>query len=311
MARARPPFGSGRCRPIGVLILSPVSNSKRKKYSSAFFHLLRMRPDVMMFLEAENLLITGTGTGTDAHSIPFEFDLSGDIPSLLFDLSHAWPVLRLNVPRPLSTTGFPLPRLRVLPSRRANKKRGRNGTATDCSVCLNPVRGAGGARLPCGHRLHHRCLYGLLTLPVLGAGGMMRCPMCRYAVDRYDLRDAIGLDVSPSQLRRVAQRCDAMRALSGGHHRPSSSPPDHGAVAVLVRRLATARASDGFCYNSVLLCLDRALFHRRGMVHGLAGQLAQEFHGTMDVVDFIDNAVACHVKVLMNTAHTVDDDDFE
>jgi hypothetical protein len=282
-----------------------------------------MRPDVMMFLDAaENPLTTGAiGAGAGAAgAIPFEFELSGDIPSLLFDLSHAWPVLRLSVPqipRPLSTTGSPLPRLRLPPHKRARgggTVGGVAAAAADCSVCLEPVRGGGGARLPCGHRLHPRCLYGLLTLPVLGAGGMMRCPMCRYAVDRYDLRDAIGLDVSPAQLRRVAQRCDAMRALGGGGG--PSAAPEHGAVAGLVRRLAAARASDGFCYNSVLLCLDRALFHRRGLVLGLANQLAQEFNrtsgdGSMDETDFINNAVACHVKVLMNTAHTVDDDDFE
>jgi hypothetical protein len=260
----------------------------------------------------------GSGSGAAAAAaIPFEFDLSGDIPSLLFDLSHAWPVLRLRVPqipRPLSTTGFPLPRLRLLRPARSNKRGrcagGGGAGGADCSVCLEPVRGATGSRLPCGHRLHQRCLYGLLTLPVLGAGGMMRCPMCRYALDRYDLRDAIGLDVSPSQLRCVARRCDAMRALCGGGGHPSP-PSDHGTVATLVRRLAVARASDGFCYNTALLCLDRALFHRRGLVVGLAGQLAQEFNGSMDATDFINNAVACHVKVLMNTAHTVDDDDFE
>jgi hypothetical protein len=165
--------------------------------------------------------------------------------------------------------------------------------------------------LPCGHHMHRVCAFGLLTMPALGSGGMMRCPICRGTIDRYDLR-GIGLDVSVPHLNRIADRCSAVRALGSGGGMDAMLQPDYAAVARLVRRSSGTRASDGFVYNTVLLPIERALFHRKGLAHSLAEQLAPRCRRetprlpeSFDVTDFIDIVVQSHIEVLMGTAHAI------
>ncbi len=141
---------------------------------------------------------------------------------------------------------------------------------------------------------------------------MLRCPMCRGAIDRFDL-GAMGLDVSPAQLKRISARCDAVRAIGAGGGMTTTQRPDYEAVARLVRRCEGTRASDGFVFNVVLLSIERAIFHRKGFMQGLVGQLGRPFNAGLDEKSFIDNALASHVDVLIKTANAAveDDDDFD
>lgn len=59
---------------------------------------------------------------------------------------------------------------------------------TNCSICLESMRPVRSLTLPCGHTHHRVCIFSVLTVPVLGAQSMLRCPLCRYSLDRYDLR---------------------------------------------------------------------------------------------------------------------------
>lgn len=241
--------------------------------------------------------------------------LIGDVTALMIDLTHVWPgVQRIipsiipQIPRPLTTTGFPLPRFSggrfTVDGREPSTKRPRlaDGSIPVCPICLEDVTSAWMC-LPCGHRMHRVCAYGLLTLPALGSGGMMRCPMCRDTIDRYDLQE-MGLDVSPPQLQRIAVRCNAVRALGSGGGMDSRMQPNYAAVARLVRQSSGARASDGFVYNTVLLAIERAIFHRKGLVRGLADQLAVR-QTPLDTITFIDGVIKSHVDVLIGAAHAV------
>lgn len=252
------------------------------------------------------------------------------LESLVHGLTHSLGprnnnVLRrpvFTIPRPMTTSSFPF---QNTPRRRAGKRtrgapvasRGRrcHSDPTDCPVCLETVCGSDPhtATLPCGHSMHSVCANGLLTLPVLGADSMMRCPLCRCTVDRYDLL-IMGMDVSPSRLRLVERRCAAVRSLASGGGMTPASLPDYGGVAQLVRAAAKTESSDGFVYNTVLLALDRALFHRRGIVMNIAAQLiykAATLRNPGDEIAFIEGAVACHIQVLLETAHVADEDYFE
>jgi hypothetical protein len=114
-----------------------------------------------------------------------------------------------QVPSPLSTASFPD---RTGPGRKRRRRTGQ--PVNDCPICIGPLTGSI-AYLACGHGFHRQCLFGLLTPPVLGASSMLRCPMCRAPIDRYDL-GALGCDVSPQRLVIAERRCDALRQLAIG-----------------------------------------------------------------------------------------------
>lgn len=260
-----------------------------------------------------------------------EIQIFGEVSSLLRDLTDSMgymggspPTANIfvrrpstvvpQIPRPLSTSGFPLARRSCSKRwRETDPPTARSFQAENCPVCLETVKAGSTADtvLPCGHHMHRACAYGLLTLPVLGADAMMRCPLCRCTLDRYDL-EGMGLDVSPSQLRGIARRCDAVRALGAGGGMTATYQPDYASVAQLVRTCAGARASDGFVYNTVLLSIERAIFHRRGLAKGIAAQLRRSPSASReDELDYIAGAVACHVQVLAETSHATDEEYFE
>jgi hypothetical protein len=205
-------------------------------------------------------------------------------------------------PTAVSTADFP-DRRRPKPRRgvqRTNlRKRGRD---TMCSVCLDPLDTTDTVRLPCAHELHRRCLFALLCTPVLGCHSMMRCPLCRREVDRYDLR-AVGLDAAPRRLRGVANRCAALRALSTGAVGALAASAGEAPVCVtarLIRRCRHLSAEDGFVYNCAVLALERAIHHRRLFQHTLNAQLRHAAADT-DVHELIRTNLACHVEVLIKT----------
>lgn len=209
-------------------------------------------------------------------------------------------------PAPITTREFPWrrgDRKRPLDSGGAKGRPRRRLDAGDdvCAVCLEPLHRQVGL-LPCQHRLHHACLWGILPLPALGASAMLRCPLCRHALDRHDLR-ALGYEVSPGRLARLARDCQHFRALLAG-----SSPlaprggPEHRAATV-ERVLACSRLgpADGFLYNTCVLALDRMLHDRRQFAHTLAVQLASQHGDPPDTHDFVQMCLACHVEVLQHT----------
>ena len=84
---------------------------------------------------------------------------------------------------PIITTEFP--------DTGHKRKRGRRPTG-ECSICLDPVLGRA-ITLPCGHVFHRICVFAILTTSTLGSDSMMRCPLCRYKLDRYDVGGGIFL----------------------------------------------------------------------------------------------------------------------
>lgn len=219
----------------------------------------------------------------------------------------------LMAPSALSTAEFPdQPQLLLKAGLRPARKRGRSAAAC-CCICLDAVCTGNDDSLefPCGHAFHRRhCAFNLLATPVLGAQSMMRCPMCRACVDRHDLANVLGADaVKPSALCAIAKRCESFRSLTDGTSGAlPRQEPIAKAVARCIQRCAAMRASDGFVYNTCLLAIDRALFHRRGFVRVLEGQLRSGSQSPDDVPGFVETSLLCHVEVLMHTGNTPDTD---
>ena len=246
------------------------------------------------------------------------------------------------LPTPISTADFPrprglrLPRPRVVSETAAGptvRKRGRDGRGDAaegshhhdsgsgelCCICLETLSSRKGWPLPCEHRLHALCLWGLLTMPCLGASSMLRCPLprgkcqplslslsvrvwwtwhwprqvCRQAVDRHDLA-ALGYDVSPRHLAWAARTCADLRALR--QHQGGGA----AASAAAIRRCARLSAADGFVYNTCVVALERMLLHKLRLVDTLRDQLAHPSNADCDVTDVVRMSVDCHVEVLMH-----------
>lgn len=189
-----------------------------------------------------------------------------------------------------------------------------------CCVCLDTLSLADRQQqlLPCKHRLHARCLWGVLTSVTLGASSMMRCPLCRCAIDRHDLQ-AMGYAVGPARLGTVARACRALWSLVHNDLHPTAAADAHHhepraqLVARAVRRSAGLSAVDGFLYNTCILSLERMLHHKINFVHTLREQLAVVTSShrpnagrrptVIDRADFIASSLACHVDVLIHTAN--------
>ena len=202
-----------------------------------------------------------------------------------------------QLPVPMSTIDFPDKRR----GRRARKRlRTAALLASDCAVCLEDLPSSA-LPLPCGHRFHRACIFAVLTSPVLGACSMMRCPMCRAAVDRHDL-GAMGFDVSPRRLALAHSRCVSLRCLAVGIGPFAGHLPVLRTISLLVRQCADTEAVDGFLYNAAVLAIERSLFHRINLAKSIEVQLQAPRNRRFEPVEFIRTSVACHVEVLMHTA---------
>jgi hypothetical protein len=160
------------------------------------------------------------------------------LPPLMLTGRPSGPSVR--VPQPITTTSFPDrpaadPPVHPATTRAAKRRSSRRRARTDedpvvrkksraggggpdgCAICLESLDAASPAAvLPCAHSYHRRCLFAVLTAPTLGSCSMVRCPLCRASVDRYDLA-AMGYDVGPRRLARAQRRCGALfRLLTGG-----------------------------------------------------------------------------------------------
>ena len=88
---------------------------------------------------------------------------------------------------PITTTEFP--DARTGQPKRFMRKRTRSEQHGTCSICIESVnRLAHAILLPCGHCFHRTCIFSVLTTSTLGSNSMMRCPLCRHMLDRYDLQ---------------------------------------------------------------------------------------------------------------------------
>lgn len=169
--------------------------------------------------------------------------------------------------------------------------------------------------LPCQHSFHAPCLWGVLTNLCLGSHSMMRCPLCRYSVDRYDLQ-AMGYDVRPSNLRRISWGCTAYHDLVTGalsavsiHPGGNSALSRSSRVTRAILRSATLTSMDGYVFNTCLLSLHRMIFHKINFAESLHQQMllmparGNDPAATCDErIAFVNSSLDCHIDVLIHTA---------
>ena len=212
-----------------------------------------------------------------------------------------------EIPTPVSTAGFPdseAPiRKRTRSSTSSLSKRACLSPTPDCCICLEPVLHSNAATLACKHTLHRVCLFSLMTFPVLGARSMVHCPLCRHALDRYDIK--ILCDVSVLRLVQAAKRCSGLRKLTTGAC-SSSREPSFQVAAKLIQGCNKMTADDGFVYNVCVLAIERANTHRLNFARTLGMQLKSSRNQIHDQVEFIAQNLACHIEVLMRTSNQVE-----
>ena len=268
--------------------------------------------DVFPMAAFDDFLTMGS-TGMDIGGMGQVLDTSLLSAFLLpSNLLQTLPVPQL--PTPVSTADFPdsgamslmpsrSPHTRPTTTSRCATKRKRHVPAPDCCIYLETVSSGLAATLPCEHVLHRLCLFSLMNSPVLGALSMVRCPLCRYAIDRYDLRGTC--DVTVPRVIQTAKRCAGIRLLTNGYHLSPVDPPSR-IVARLIQDCKDTSADDGFVYNIAILSIERAISHRLRFVQTLAMQLQAPQNQLHDPLEFISENLACHVEVLMRVANHVD-----
>ena len=196
-----------------------------------------------------------------------------------------------SLPIAISTTAFPPP-----PGWRPRKRGRRHQEVDDCGtccICLETLADAdANNQLPsCSHVLHAHCLWGMLTSTVFGSGSMMRCPLCREEVDRYDLLVMGYVAARPSRLRVIDRACNAFSSLIGDHHPADPRGSRSEQCAYTIQVASKLCASDRFLYNVCLLALERMVQHKRSFALSLPRDADP---------DTVDSMLACHVDVLLH-----------
>ena len=221
--------------------------------------------------------------------------------------------LDMQIPTPVCTSDFPdeLPFVKKPRSNSTRTRPKRRRTTTcDCCICLDPMTSISSVAWPCKHELHRLCLFSLMNYPVLGERSMVHCPLCRDSLDRYDIRERIGCDVSVKRMAQTALRCDRLRKLTNGSCASTamgSSQPLSRVVAQLVQGCRSMTADDGFVYNVAILAIDRAILHRKNFARSLEMQLRSPRSQDLDTMEFIQSNLACHIQVLIRTSMVSDD----
>jgi hypothetical protein len=138
---------------------------------------------------------------------------------------------------------------------------------------------------------------------------MVRCPLCRYELDRYDLR-GMAFRCDPAQLRSAHVHCLSLRALLYGEEAAAAMEedvPPMQRVGRLVLRCKDTDVTDGLVYNVCLLAIERALFLRVHMVDRLRGDLEDQHRRhqqpgcfPFDEYRYIQNSLQVHVEVLLH-----------
>jgi hypothetical protein len=132
-----------------------------------------------------NILPMAFSIGTFTLDVPPE-DIFPSFNPLVSMIGHALNHNHVDhSPGPITTTEFPdkQPRMR---------KRTRHPASVapeTCSICLDTIDDTSRTiQMPCGHIFHRMCVFSVLTTTTYGSDSMMRCPMCRYKLDRHDLQ---------------------------------------------------------------------------------------------------------------------------
>lgn len=259
----------------------------------------------------------------------------------------------VGLPRPISTADFPdvsAPEVAPLRIKRARSTTAGSGRpprklmkhaspAVVCCICLETV-GCGAPRAaedspppppcplmgatplalqPCGHVMHTGCMCAVVVpAGAAGAEAVVRCPLCRAALDRYDL-GTMGFDVRPCALRVGAARCNALRHLRDGTlgaavNTAQGESRGHALARVLgICRDVSMR--DGFVYNVCVLGIERALYHRRELAIALHAELLRAPPPPPTatyVYDMVQVALGVHIDFLMKAgreAHEDENDD--
>lgn len=174
----------------------------------------------------------------------------------------------------------------------------------ECCICLEPIRRIHICQLPCGHTMHRLCVCSLLNSLVHGSQSMLRCPLCRYELDRFSLQ-SMGFAMGPARIAAASRRCHALRSLGGGMF---SGDPTLETTARMVQRCHGMVAPDGLIFNVCALSIERALQHRLafGGILKTELKLAVRINSNIDVVDFISRKLACHIDVLMHTGNVIE-----
>lgn len=206
----------------------------------------------------------GRGRGRRTYFIPFRPDVfvENQFLSPVVTLDFNW-----NKPRICRK------RCRVAPD-----------TDTNCSICLESMDRNNAVQLPCKHYLHVLCMVSLLPGMALGSRSMVRCPMCRYDIDRYDL-GTMGFPVRVRDIVSAGTKCKTIRELRNEQNRTCDQ------VARLVRTSYQTCATDGLVYNVCVLSIERALRHRRMFMQSI---------NLVTRLEEIELSLACHLTVLMH-----------
>ena len=107
--------------------------------------------------------------------------------------------------------------------------------------------------------------------------------------------------------RASAHACNPALTCEPGSHSGAlmtgMAPSDW--TALLVMGCRDTVADDGFVYNVCALALERALFHRMGLVRILMAKTEHAMAaGREDTIgDMMRSTLACHIEVLMRAAH--------
>lgn len=192
--------------------------------------------------------------------------------------------------------------------KRQRVSRARKDTQQCCSICLENIASATAVQLPCMHSLHRLCICALHGNTVMGARSMVRCPNCRYELDRYDLL-RMGYRAHPRQLAVIALRCQSIRLLASG------AVADTGVyhmerIGRLIMRCRDTDASDGLIYNVALLSLERSLHHRKQFMWSISYQVDNTKPPTEEEYVNIQVALECHIEVLIKSANSMNETAF-
>ena len=141
--------------------------------------------------------------GTFTMDSPLDAFMMGPFNPLASILGHSMIMheqnhLQARSVGPVITTEFPdTVKPTLLKRKRVTRKTAKEDLTCECSICLEPVVVScrSDIKLPCGHVFHRICVFAILTTSTLGSDSMMRCPLCRYKLDRHDLEGGFFLTV--------------------------------------------------------------------------------------------------------------------
>ena len=111
----------------------------------------------------------------------------------------------------------------------------------------------------------------------------------------------MGIIVSPSRLKLIGQRCNAIQSLH-----VTVGLESNAQVCRLIRKCEGTAAMDGFVYNTCLLAIDRSLSHKQSFIDVLKIDLHNQIRrgaSSDRMHTLIEEQLACHIDTLIHTSH--------